>query len=47
MIEPLTDEKKLIWERCLSIPGLHGMVPRYTRVRCTAQATGRQPASSA
>jgi peptide deformylase len=38
VIEPLTDEKKLIWERCLSIPGLHGMVPRYTRVRCTAQA---------
>ena len=38
VIEPLTDEKKLIWERCLSIPGLHGRVPRYTRVRCTAQA---------
>jgi len=38
VIEPLTDEKKPIWERCLSIPGLHGIVPRYTRVRCTAQA---------
>ncbi len=38
VIEPLTDEKKLIWERCLSIPGLHGMVPRHTRVRCTAHA---------
>jgi len=38
VIEPLTDEKKPIWERCLSVPGLHGVVPRYTRVRCTAQA---------
>jgi peptide deformylase len=38
VIEPLTDEKKPIWERCLSIPGLHGVVPRYTKVRCTAQA---------
>ncbi|HLX29526.1 MAG TPA: peptide deformylase [Casimicrobiaceae bacterium] len=36
VIEPLTDEKKPIWERCLSVPGLHGQVPRYTRVRCTA-----------
>ena len=43
VIEPLTEEKKLIWERCLSIPGLHGMVPRYTRVRCTAQATDGSP----
>jgi peptide deformylase len=43
VIEPLTDEKKLIWERCLSIPGLHGMVPRYTRVRCTAQAMDGSP----
>ncbi len=38
VIEPLADDKQLIWERCLSIPGLHGMVPRYTRVRCTARA---------
>jgi peptide deformylase len=43
VIEPLTQEKKLIWERCLSIPGLHGMVSRYTRVRCTAQAADGSP----
>jgi peptide deformylase len=43
VIEPLTDERKPIWERCLSIPGLHGMVPRYTRVRCTAQAMDGSP----
>jgi peptide deformylase len=32
IIEPLTDEKKSIWERCLSLPGLYGKVPRYTRI---------------
>ena len=32
VLTPLTEEKKPIWERCLSIPGLHGMVPRYTKV---------------
>jgi peptide deformylase len=32
VIVPLTDEKKPIWERCLSLPGLYGKVPRYTRV---------------
>lgn len=38
VITPLTDEKKPIWERCLSVPGLHGEVPRYTHIRC--EATG-------
>jgi peptide deformylase len=32
-IEPLTDEKTLRWEGCLSIPGLRAAVPRYTRIR--------------
>ena len=27
VIEPLTDEKVLGWEGCLSIPGLRGLVP--------------------
>ena len=31
-ITPVTGEKQLIWERCLSIPGLHGKVPRYKRI---------------
>ena len=35
-VTPLTDEKRPIWERCLSLPGLHGEVPRYTRVRLEA-----------
>lgn len=32
MVVPLTDEKEPIWERCLSLPGLYGKVPRYTRI---------------
>lgn len=31
-ITPLGDGKSAIWERCLSVPGLYGMVPRFTRV---------------
>lgn len=34
VITPSTEEKKPNWERCLSIPGLHGKVARYTRVKC-------------
>ena len=32
-ITPLTGEKEPIWERCLSLPGLYGKVPRFTRIR--------------
>ena len=32
-IKPLTDEVEMFWERCLSIPGLHGKVPRYKRIQ--------------
>ena len=35
-VTPLTEEKKLIWERCLSVPGLHGKVPGFTRVGLSA-----------
>jgi peptide deformylase len=34
-VEPLTDEKTLGWEGCLSVPGLNGAVPRYTHIRYT------------
>jgi peptide deformylase len=33
VITPLTEEMESGWEGCLSVPGLRGMVPRYTRVR--------------
>jgi peptide deformylase len=37
VIEPLSQEKKPIWERCLSLPGLYGKVPRHTHIRITFQ----------
>ena len=33
VIEPLGDAKELGWEGCLSVPGLKGAVPRFTRIR--------------
>lgn len=32
VITPLTDEQELGWEGCLSVPGLRGEVPRYTKI---------------
>jgi peptide deformylase len=37
IIAPLDEEKKLYWERCLSIPGLHGKVPRWPKIRISYQ----------
>ncbi len=37
VITPLTEEKKPIWERCLSLPGLHGQVPRFTKIALAAE----------
>ena len=34
-ITPLADEMEDGWEGCLSVPGLRGVVPRYTRIRYT------------
>ena len=31
-IKPLTDETELGWEGCLSVPGMRGLVPRYTQI---------------
>lgn len=31
-IEPLSDEEEEGWEGCLSVPGLRGMVPRFSRI---------------
>jgi peptide deformylase len=33
VIEPLGEERELGWEGCLSVPGLRGAVPRWTRIR--------------
>jgi len=34
-ITPLGDAMEEGWEGCLSVPGLRGVVPRYTRIRYT------------
>jgi peptide deformylase len=33
LLTPLSDELEDDWEGCLSVPGLRGIVPRYTRLR--------------
>jgi len=33
VITPIGDDEELGWEGCLSVPGLRGEVPRYTRIR--------------
>lgn len=35
LIEPLTPDLEEGWEGCLSVPGLRGLVPRYSRIRYT------------
>ena len=35
VITPKSGVKREIWERCLSVPGLHGKVPRYTDITIT------------
>lgn len=39
LLEPLDDDKRPIWERCLSLPGLYGKVARHNRIRLTFQNT--------
>lgn len=33
LIKPLSDEMDEDWEGCLSVPGMRGIVPRYTSIR--------------
>ena len=35
VITPLSAEEESDWEGCLSVPGLRGMVPRFTHIRYT------------
>ena len=39
-VEPLTDERSVDWEGCLSVPGMMGAVPRYTEIRYRAMTPG-------
>lgn len=38
VLEPIGEEKHLGWEGCLSVPGLRGEVPRYSRLRYSGLA---------
>ena len=33
VIEPRSDDRDIAWEGCLSVPGMRGAVPRYTKIR--------------
>jgi peptide deformylase len=37
VITPTSADKTPVWERCLSIPGLHGKVPRHARIAISYQ----------
>ena len=37
VITPKTADKTPVWERCLSIPGLHGKVPRFLHIEISYQ----------
>lgn len=42
-LQPLDDEQEDGWEGCLSVPGMRGLVPRYTRLRYTGFDAYGQP----
>jgi peptide deformylase len=35
ILEPLDEDLEQGWEGCLSVPGMRGLVPRYTKLRYT------------
>ena len=43
VVEPLTDEVETDWEGCLSVPGMMGAVPRFTKVRHRAVSLECEP----
>ncbi|MFM2347873.1 MAG: hypothetical protein RL654_2626 [Pseudomonadota bacterium] len=43
VLEPLSDEQEDGWEGCLSVPGLRGVVPRWSRIRYTGRDERGQP----
>lgn len=43
VITPLGDEMEEDWEACLSVPGLTGLVPRWTAIRYTGLALNGEP----
>jgi len=44
-IRPVSDQLVEGWEGCLSIPGLRGLVPRYTRIKVKGLSVKGEPIS--
>ncbi len=42
-ITPLNDKKEDDWEGCLSVPGMRGLVSRFTQIRYTGYDASGQP----
>ncbi|MDB5777083.1 MAG: Peptide deformylase [Herbaspirillum sp.] len=45
VLEPLSDEREDGWEGCLSVPGLRGVVPRWSRLHYEGFDQAGQPIS--
>jgi peptide deformylase len=45
VLTPMSEETEAGWEGCLSVPGLRGMVPRYTRLHYSGVDQFGQPIS--
>ena len=45
VIEPLSDDVAVGWEGCLSVPGMRGAVPRFTRIRYSGLTENGEPIS--
>ncbi len=43
VLTPLTDDTEDGWEGCLSVPGLRGLVPRWSRLRYSGCDANGQP----
>jgi peptide deformylase len=42
-LDPLSDDMEDGWEGCLSVPGMRGLVPRFTRLRYRGRDLAGQP----
>ena len=43
VIEPMAPEMEQGWEGCLSVPGMRGLVPRYTKLRYSGRDERGKP----
>ena len=43
VVEPISSEMEEGWEGCLSVPGMRGLVPRYTKLRYSGRDERGRP----